>query len=132
MPASFYVFLVFIAVMCFIHLYYGLAEYISIQEDRAWWALHHWRQANPDYYIGDWPYAQELVIHRIIAHEIWLAFNSIERDEDHINWLIRLISETLPPSPPRRRRKLSSKSNGPKSWAVFSYQKIPTDRDFVF
>lgn len=127
-------FTAFIAGMCFIYLQSGLMEYINDREAGSWWALQNWREANPNCAIGDWPYAQKLVIDRIVIHEIWLVFNSIERDKTYVDWLISLLTETPPPPPPTKRRKRRPTFGGPESGLLFSYQKIPTlsNRDSSF
>lgn len=93
MSATFCVFLVFIAVMCLMYLWYALEEYINVEEDRAYQALYNWRRTHPNCSIRDWPHAQQLVLDRIVTHEIWLAFNPyVKRDEKHFGWLLSLLT----------------------------------------
>lgn len=133
MSIHFSVCFIILAVGCLIYLLGGLKEYIDEQENRARWALQNWREANPDYYIGEWPYAQQLILDRIVTYELWFIFHpEVRRSQRYIDHLVKLLHQGHPPlSPPPRRERLSQ-SNGPKSWAVFSYQKIPISRDFIF
>lgn len=117
------VLLLFIAVMCLIYLYYSLEEHISTLEDQAHNALQDWREANPEYYIGDWPYAQQLVLNQLVALEICFAFNIYPRNESRIHRLLSLLNESRPPSSPRPRRKRSSQFNSQTT--VFFLSKNP-------
>jgi len=62
-------------------------------------ALFNWRLANPDYYIGDWPYARELVMRRIAAYRHFLETHSFVEDRGFTEYLFSLLDEHGPPPP---------------------------------
>ncbi len=70
-------------------------------------ALRNWRLANPNYYVGEWPYAQALVRKHLNAYERYIAAHPwIERNEQFVSWLEALINEKpQPPNPPPKSQR---------------------------
>ncbi|MBI2049048.1 MAG: hypothetical protein HYT29_01240 [Parcubacteria group bacterium] len=73
-------------------------------------ALTDWRIANPNLYIGEVPYAQELVRRRIMTHFRLLETHPyIKRDDEFIRFLYSLLTERRPPPPDTRKPRPLSK-----------------------
>ena len=72
---------------------------LSRAKGDAFVVLFGWLEANPEKYIGDTSYAQELVLNYIAAYECYCEAQQFERDDEHIAELYSWLQEHAPSGP---------------------------------